>query len=411
MHDTITRIVRDEWPRVMATLHRDLGDLGAAEDAAQEAAEIALTRWLDDGVPDRPGAWITTVARRRALDRIRRERTGRAKTELLARLERDDLLESPDPTEGLDDSTLQDEQLRLFFGCCHPALSVEAQVALTLRSLGGLTTTEIAGAFLVPEATMAQRLVRAKRKIAAAAIPFRIPDDPESLDRLGAVHQTLYLVFNEGAYASSGDDAIRLDLCAEAIRLARLLLVLVPDDAETRGLLALMLAIDARRGARLDDQGDLVLLEQQDRATWHTGPIREAGTLVDTALRLGRPGPFQIEAAIQVLHDEAETAAATDWREIVVLYDALLHHRPGPVVALNRAVAIGMAVGPERGLVELASLADALDGYHYFHAARAELLTRAGGDAIEIASALDRALALEPAAAERRLLERRRAAL
>ncbi|MEM8708949.1 MAG: sigma-70 family RNA polymerase sigma factor [Actinomycetota bacterium] len=411
VHDTITRIVRDEWPRVMATLHRDLGDLDAAEDAAQEAAEIALTRWLDDGVPDRPGAWITTVARRRAVDRIRRERTGRDKSELLARLEGDDLLESPDPTEGLDDSVLQDEQLRLFFGCCHPALSVEAQVALTLRSLGGLTTLEIARAFLVPEPTMAQRLVRAKRKIAAAAIPFRIPDDAELLGRLGAVHHTLYLVFNEGAYASTGDTAVRLDLCGEAIRLTRLLVALVPDDAETRGLLALMLAIDARRAARVDAAGDLILLEDQDRSRWDRAAITEAGELTASALRLGRPGPLQIEAAIQTLHGEAETADQTDWDEIVTLYDALLSHRPGPITELNRAVAVGMASGAEQGLAELDHLADPLDGYHYFHAARAELLTRAGGDAEVIRSALDQALALDPADSERRLLERRRSLL
>ncbi|MEM8706167.1 MAG: sigma-70 family RNA polymerase sigma factor [Actinomycetota bacterium] len=411
VHDTITRIVRDEWPRVMATLHRDLGDLDAAEDAAQEAAEIALTRWLDDGVPDRPGAWITTVARRRAVDRIRRERTGRDKSELLARLEGDDLLESPDPTEGLDDSALQDEQLRLFFGCCHPALSVEAQVALTLRSLGGLSTPEIARAFLVPEPTMAQRLVRAKRKIAAAAIPFRIPDDAELLGRLGAVHQVLYLVFNGGAYASSGTGTIRLDLCAEAIRLGRLLVELVPDDAESRGLLALMLAIDARREARVDEAGDLILLEDQDRSRWDHNAIGEAGDLVASALRLGRPGAFQIEAAIQALHGEAATAADTDWTEIVVLYDALRAHRPGPVTDLNRAVAIGMAHGPQAGLAGLETLDEPLDGYHYLHAARAELLARADGEPEEIRAALDRALTLVGNEAERRLLERRRRAL
>ena len=411
VHDTVTRVVRDEWPRLMATLYRDLGDLDAAEDAAQEAATVALTRWLDDGIPDRPGAWITTVARRKAVDRIRRERTGRDKSELLARLEGDDLLESPDPTDGLDGSTLQDEHLQLFFGCCHPALSVEAQVALTLRCLGGLTTAEIARGFLVPEATMAQRLVRAKRKIAAATIPFRIPDDAELLGRLGAVHQVLYLVFNEGAYASSGSATIRLDLCAEAMRLARLLVELVPDDAESRGLLALMLAIDARRDARIDEAGDLVLLEDQDRSRWNHDQVADAGKLVESALRLGRPGRFQIEAAIQALHGEAPSAAATDWREIVVLYDALLRLRPGAVVELNRAVAVGMATGPDHGLALLEPLAEPLADYHYFHAARAELLGRADGDAVEIRAALDRALALDPSDAERRLLERRRSLL
>ena len=412
IHDTITRVVRDEWPRLMATLHRDLGDLEAAEDAAQEAAEIALTRWLDDGVPDRPGAWITTVARRRAVDRIRRERTGRDKAELLARMQGDDLLEAPDLTDGLDGSALQDEQLRLFFGCCHPALNVEAQVALTLRSLAGLTTAEIASAFLVPEATMAQRLVRAKRKISAATIPFRIPDDAELLDRLTAVHRVLYLAFNAGAYGPTGDDPIRLDLCAETIRLGRLLAALVPDDAETLGLLALCLAIDARRHARVDD-GELVLLEDQDRSRWDAVAIAEAGTLVDAALRLGRPGPFQIEAAIQTLHGEAASSAETDWRQIVVLYDNLRHHRGGPVAALNRAVAIAMAEGPEAGLrlLDDPALAGPLDRYHYFHAARAELLRRAGADPAGQAVALDRAIELVTDDAERRLLQRRRAEL
>ena len=413
IHDAITRVVRDEWPRLMATLHRDLGDLEAAEDAAQEAAEIALIRWLDDGIPDRPGAWITTVARRRAVDRIRRERTGRDKSELLARLEGDDLLESPDPTDGLVESTLQDEQLRLFFGCCHPALNVEAQVALTLRSLGGLSTAEIARAFLVPEATMAQRLVRAKRKIAAATIPFRIPDDAELLSRLGAVHHVLYLAFNAGAYGSDADGPIRLDLCAEAIRLARVLVELIPDDPESRGLLGLFLAIDARRHARVDTDGDLVLLEDQDRSRWDHATIAEAGRLVESALRLGRPGTYQLEAAIQVLHDEAGTADATDWCQIVVLYDRLRTLRPGPIVELNRAVAVGMADGAEAGLrlLDDPALAEPLGEYHYFHAARAELLRRSGAGEAPIAAALDRALALVTDDAERRLLERRRASV
>ena len=415
IHDTITRVVRDEWPRHMATLYRDLGDLSAAEDAAQEAAEIALTRWLDDGIPDRPGAWITTVARRRAVDRIRRERTGRDKSELLARLEGADLLEAPDPTVDPDDgSALQDEQLRLFFGCCHPALSAEAQVALTLRSLGGMTTPEIARAFLVPEPTMAQRLVRAKRKIAQATIPFRIPDDAELLDRLGIVHRVLYLVFNEGAYASGGTGP-RLDLAAEAIRLARVLAALMPDDAETQGLLALFLLIDSRRDTRTDEAGDLVLLDEQNRTRWDHDQIAEACALTERALRLGRPGPYQIEAAINAVHGEAATASDTDWREIVALYDALLQHRPTPVVRLNRAIAIGIADGPAAGLAELESpeLAADLDGYHYFHAAAAELRTRRGTPA-DLAAAradLDRALELVSNDAERRLLERRRASV
>lgn len=415
IHDTITRVVRDEWPRLMATLHRDLGDLGAAEDAAQEAAEIALTRWLDDGIPDRPGAWITTVARRRAVDKIRRERTGRDKSELLARLEGPDLLEAPDPTGTLDDhSALQDEQLRLFFGCCHPALNAEAQVALTLRSLGGLTTTEIARAFLVPEPTMAQRLVRAKRKIAQATIPFRIPDDAELLGRLGLVHRILYLIFNEGTYASGGSGP-RLDLAAEAVRLTRILAQLMPDDPESQGLLALMLLVDARRDARTDEAGDLVLLADQDRALWDHDAITEAAELTHRALGRGRPGPYQIEAAINAVHGEAPSGDDTDWHEIVALYDALLRHRPTAVVELNRAVAIGMADGPAAGLAVLDEprLAEALESYHYFHAAKAELHRRAGGDAAAAAarSSLDRALQLVSNDAERRLLEQRRAAV
>ncbi|MEM9202265.1 MAG: sigma-70 family RNA polymerase sigma factor [Actinomycetota bacterium] len=397
----------------MATLHHDLGNLQAAEDAAQDAAEIALRRWLDDGIPDRPGAWMTTVARRRAVDRIRRDRIGREKSDAAARLDRTDPMTVDVPDDRLDGSVLRDEQLQLFFGCCHPALNVESQVALTLRSLGGLTTAEIARAFRVTEATMAQRLVRAKRKIATAQIPFRIPADPELLARLGAVRQVLYLIFNEGAYTSSGSVPIRFDLCVESIRLTRLLADLMPDDAETTGLLALVLAIDARRPARIAKDGRLVLLEAQDRALWNHDTINTAGVLVERALRLGRPGPFQIEAAIQVLHGEAATAADTDWPQIVVLYDRLLAHRADATVKLNRAVAVGMATGPQAGLVLLDELAETgeLASVHYFHAARAELLTRAGAAPEPISAALDLALELVTNDAERELLEHRRARL
>jgi len=380
VHDAITRVVRDEWPRLMAVLHRDLGDLQAAEDAAQEAAEIALQRWLDDGIPDRPGAWITTVARRRAVDRIRRERTGRDKSDLLARLEATKASRDR-PDEIYTATAIGDEQLRLFFGCCHPALSVEAQVALTLRSLGGLTTAEIGRAMLTTETAVAQRIVRAKRKIAGATIPFRIPDDHELLDRIRVVHHVLYLIFNEGAYASSGQHVHRLDLAAEAIRLARVLSTLMADDAETQGLLALFLLVDSRRDARQHVDGSIVLLDAQDRTAWNHAAISEATTTIERALRLGRPGPYQIEASINAVHAEAPSSEATDWPEIVALYRALHAHRRTAVVELNWAVAVAMAAGPEAGLARLNQprLAEALDQYHYFHSARAELHRKVDG--------------------------------
>lgn len=381
----------------MATLYRDLGDLTAAEDAAQEAAAIALERWLDDGIPDRPGAWITTVARRRAVDRIRRERTGREKAELLARLE--------EPLQEAQAAT--DDQLGLFFGCCHPALNVEAQIALTLRSLGGLTTAEIARAFLVPEPTMAQRLVRAKRKIAAATIPFRIPDGAEVVDRLAAVHRVLYLVFNEGAYPTSGADPTRVDVAEEAIRLAGLLADLMTDDAESHGLHALCLLVHARRDARIEAD-DTVLLADQDRSRWDRRLIDAGERRLDHAMRLDRPGPYQIEAAIQALHDTAATAEATDWPQIVSLYRALWHHRPTPIVALNLAVAVAEADGPSVGLAQLDTdwLRGRLADYRYYHAARGDLLRRLDRRE-EAADAYRAALDLTDHAPDRRFLQRR----
>lgn len=387
----------------MATLYRDLGDLDAAEDAAQEAAAVALEKWLDDGIPDRPGAWITTVARRKAVDRIRRERAGRDKTELLSRLE-----------EPLHESQAAsfDDGLRLFFGCCHPALNTEAQVALTLRSLGGLTTAEIARSFLVSEATMAQRIVRAKRKISSAQIPFRVPDDHELHDRLGTVHQVLYLIFNEGAYPSTGSGPTRIDLADEAIRLTSLLCELMPNDAETLGLRALFLAIHARRTARGNEPGHSVLLPDQDRSLWHADMIEAAEHSLETAMRIGPPGPFQIQAAIQSLHNTAPTSEATDWEQIALLYRRLNELTPTPIIRLNHAVAVGEFEGPGAALILLnePTLCDALADYPHFHAARGEMLTRMGriDDAEEALTIALQQLASEP---DRHLIEQRLAAL
>jgi len=382
----------------MATLYRDLGDLGAAEDAAQEAATLALTKWLDDGIPDRPGAWITTVARRKAVDRIRRERTGRDKTELLGRME-----------EPLSDAApAADDQLGLFFGCCHPALSIEAQAALTLRSLGGLTTAEIARGFLVPEATMAQRIVRAKRKIASAAIPFRVPDESEMIARLSVVHQVLYLVFNEGAYPTTGSLTSRVDLAEEAIRLAGLLAELMVDDAESLALHSLFLMIHARRTARLAGSGEPVRLPHQNRRLWSQILIREGQGQLDRALRLDRPGPYQIEAAIQSLHNEAATSDTTDWVQIAALYRRLSDFRPTPVVALNHAVAVGEAEGPGAALVLLddRTISAPLAEYPHYHSTRADMLRRLERNA-EAAAAYRRALDTIEHDADRRFLARR----
>jgi RNA polymerase sigma-70 factor (ECF subfamily) len=363
---------RRERAAVLATLIRQVGDFQLAEDAVQDAFAVAIVEWARTGVPERPGAWITVTARRKAIDRLRRERG------LADRVERLRLLAEREASAA--DEPEPADRLRLIFTCCHPALALEARVALTLRSLGGLSTEEIARAFFVSDAAMYQRLVRAKRKIAVARIPYRVPADEDLPERLGGVLAVLYLIFNEGWSASGGDRLVRGELCDEAIRLARMLQRLMPDEAEVAGLLALMLLHDSRRAARVDARGALVLLEDQDRALWDRGRIREGERLLEAALARGTAGPYQLQAAIAALHATAPSVDETDFAQIAALYGVLATVAPAPVVEVNRAVAVGRAHGAQAGLAVLEPLMDCgeLDGYAPLHAAHADLLERAG---------------------------------
>jgi RNA polymerase sigma-70 factor, ECF subfamily len=398
----VGRAFRDDAGRTVASLARITGDLDLAEESVQDAVETALRTWPQRGIPDNPAAWILTTARNRAIDRLRRERVGRDKIRTAAEVAA--LERFGDPVHEIPD-----DRLRLLFACCHPALTMEARVALTLRTVGGLTTRQIARAFLVPEATLAQRLTRAKRKIRDAAIPYRVPSREVLPERLAGVLAVLYLIFNEG-YSSTDGDLVQAELCDEAIRLARVVDRLLPADPEALGLIALMVLQNARRPARTDGQGDLVLLEDQDRARWDHDAIDEGLAILDRSWTTSAAGPYRLQAAIAAEHARAPRPEDTDWASIATLYGALAATVPSPVVALNRGVAVAMADGPDAGLALLEPLAEDLDSYHLFHSARADLLRRRG-DNVASAAAYRRALERATNPTERRFLQRRLAEL
>jgi RNA polymerase sigma-70 factor, ECF subfamily len=411
VREQIEQVFRREHGRIIASLIRAGGDFDLAEDSLQDAFVQALDRWPETGIPNNPAAWLTTTARARAIDRLRRARVGAEKYALLGEQITADEGALAMLNEG-SDTSLEDDRLRLIFTCCHPALNLEAQVALTLRTLGGLSTVEIARAFLVPEPTMGQRLVRAKQKIRAAGIPYQTPPDDVLAERLMAVLAVVYLIFNEGYAASAGDDLIRRDLCGEAIRLGRLLATLLPQEPEALGLLALLLLQDARRDARTSTSGVPVLLDAQNRATWDQAAIEEGSALVERALVMRRPGPYQVQAAIAALHAQAAVPEQTDWPQIAALYSVLASLSPSPIVELNRAAAVAMAYGAEFGLalIDRPAVAGALEQYRWLHTTRGELLRRLGRWE-EATAAYRRALQLSDNTAERAFVTQQLAAI